>query len=99
MRIEVLFFRGCPNHTPTVSLVRSVVRDLGITASISEIEVNEPAEALRLCFLGSPTVKVEGEDIETERRGDQDYSLSCRMDGSSGVPSRELIASALARKV
>jgi hypothetical protein len=99
MLIEVLFFRGCPNHIPTVSLVRSVVRDLGITASISEIEVNEPSEALRLRFLGSPTVKVEGEDIETERRGDQDYGLSCRMYGSSGVPSREMIASALARKV
>ena len=98
MLSEILFFRGCPSHTPTVSLVRSVVRDLGINASNSEVEVNEPSEARRLRFLGSPTVKVEGMDIEPERREDEDFSLTCRMYGSSGVPSRELIASALARR-
>jgi hypothetical protein len=95
MRIDILFFRGCPNHMPTVSLVQEVVRDLGIQAIVQEVEVKEPTDAMRLRFLGSPTVQVEGRDIEPERWDDRQYALSCRMYGASGIPSRELVASAL----
>ena len=97
MRIDVLFIGGCPNQTATVSLVRDAVRDLGLEATVQEVEVRELSDAGRLRFLGSPTVQVEGRDIEPERWEDREYSLSCRMYGASGVPSRELVMSALTR--
>ena len=39
MRIEILYFEGCPNHTPTVELVKRVIADLGVPADIEEVEV------------------------------------------------------------
>ncbi len=95
MEIEVLYFPGCPNHAPTVSLVDSVARELGITAPIVETEIRNLAEAHDRRFLGSPTVLVQGQDIEPARREDRNFGLSCRMYGGSGVPSRELVMSAL----
>ncbi len=40
--VEVLFFDGCPNHEPTVALVRDVISDLGIAAELREVAVEEP---------------------------------------------------------
>ena len=94
MNIQVLYFEGCPNHEPTVSLVREVVADLDISAHVEEIEVNTQADAERLRFLGSPTVQVNGIDIEPSAREQTHYALSCRMYNGSGIPSRELLVNA-----
>ena len=94
-RIEILFFDGCPNHPPTLEIVRSVVQSLGVDATIREVEVRSAAEAERLRFLGSPTVHVDGQDVDPEARGRVDYSFSCRMYGHSGPPLRELVERAL----
>lgn len=95
MKIDVLFFGGCPNHAPTVELVRDVVRELEVNAEVCEVEVKTEQEAESLRFLGSPTVQVEGVDIEPARRDDSIHAMSCRMYGASGVPPRELVVSAL----
>ena len=95
MKVDVLFFDGCPNHEPTVELVRRVVRELGVDAEVREVEVESAEDANRLRFLGSPTVQVDGVDIEAGRANESAFAMSCRMYGTSGVPSRELVASAL----
>ena len=91
MTIDILYFEGCPNHTPTVERVREVVRDLGVTAIVREVEVKDTEAAARLRFFGSPTVQVEGEDIDPAVRGRTDYSFSCRIYDRSGIPARALI--------
>ena len=93
--IEVLYFEGCPNVEPTVALARDVAAELGIAAEIREVEVRDEADAKRLRFLGSPTVRVNGVDIDPEAVARTDYAFSCRMWGTSGVPPRELMLSAL----
>jgi len=96
MRIEILYFEGCPNHTPTVDLVKRVIADLGVPATIEEVEVTSPDDVERLHFLGSPTVLVNGVDIEPEARNRTDYSYSCRMySGLSGLPSEDMLMAAL----
>ncbi len=45
--IEVLYFAGCPNHRPVVSLAREVVAELGLVADIREVEVTSTEEAER----------------------------------------------------
>jgi hypothetical protein len=62
MKIDILYFEGCPNHAPAVQAVRDVVRELGADADIREIEVRSADDASRLRFFGSPTIQVEGED-------------------------------------
>lgn len=94
MTIQVLYFAGCPNHPPTVALVREVLTGLGLSAEVEEIEVNTQADAERLRFLGSPTVQVNGVDIEPSARERTHYALSCRMYDGSGIPPRELPVSA-----
>ena len=96
MDIGVLFFQGCPNHEATVRLVHDVARARGIPAEVREVEVTGDEAAKRLRFLGSPTVQVNGEDIEAARRTDTSYAMSCRMYGGSGVPPRKMVEDALA---
>ncbi len=95
MRIEVLYFKGCPNHRPTVDLVRTVVADLRLHAEIKEVEVRNTDDAKRLRFLGSPSVHINDVDIEPEARMRTDYPFGCRMYGASGVPPRALLEAAL----
>ena len=93
--IEVLFFDGCPNHEPTVQLAREVVGALGVAAEVREVTVENAEEAEALRFLGSPSVRVNGRDIEPGADGRTGFALSCRMYGSSGVPPRDWMLAAL----
>lgn len=95
MQVDILYFDGCPNHQPTTELVREVVQALGVDAKIREVEVRDPNDAAQLKFFGSPTVQVNGRDVDPAVRSRVDYSYSCRMYGRSGSPPRSLIEQAL----
>ena len=93
--IEVLYFAGCPNHEPTISLANEVLSELGLFAEIREVEVRTPEDAERLRFLGSPSVRVDGKDIEPGAESCREYALSCRIYGDSGLPPKALLVAAL----
>ena len=95
MTIEVLYFEGCPNHQPTVQLVQEVVDTLGLSLEVSEVEVAGHEEAETLRFLGSPSVRVNGRDIEPGADDRTGFALSCRVYGAAGVPPRDLLVAAL----
>lgn len=99
MKVEVLYFEGCPNHAPTVERVREALQSQNETAIVQEVEVRTEGEAESIGFLGSPTVRINGLDIEPKARNLKSYGLSCRtyLDGAkrSGVPSSELIRLAI----
>lgn len=95
MNLDILHIEGCPHRAPTAQLVRDVLRDLRVPVTVREVEVKSADDASRLRFFGSPTVQVEGEDIDPAVRGRTDYSFSCRIYGSSGTPSRHLIEHAI----
>ncbi len=75
MRIEILHADGCPHRGSTVGLVREVLEELGRTAEIRERLVADAAEAKQLCFLGSPTVRVDGVDVEPGAGSRTDYGV------------------------
>ena len=97
MTIEIISMPGCPNHHPTVERVRSVLdSELSLTATVIERMVRNPSEAQDVRFAGSPTVLVNGVDLEplAELR----TNLACRIYGSGGgVPSVELLRRAIDR--
>lgn len=93
--IEVLYFAGCPNHPPTVDLAREVIADLGLDAEIREVPVETAEAAETHRFVGSPSVRVDGRDIEPAVRERTDFGLSCRMYGDAGIPPKELLIEAL----
>ncbi len=93
MIIQVLFFQGCPNYKPAVDLVRSVAPH----ATIEEVEVKSPEDAERMRFLGSPTILVDGVDVEPSARMRTAFGFSCRTYNGKGLPSQEMLASAIWR--
>ena len=63
MRIEVLYFEGCPNHEPAVERVQQVLKEEAISAEVLEVKVSDASTAQEFGFLGSPSVRVDGLDV------------------------------------
>ena len=94
MKVEILYFEGCPNHQPTSERVRAVIRDEGLSAELNEIEVPDAAAAEKFGFLGSPTIRVNGIDIEPALRHVRGGSFACRR-YPEGIPPTAMIKAAL----
>jgi hypothetical protein len=99
MNIEVLFFEACPSHPETVDLVHRTIDRLGIDATVTEVNVRTDAEAKSLKFLGSPSVRVDGVDIESSAKSSTSYGRRCRLystpEGLSGTPPVRMLEAAL----
>ena len=99
MKIELLYFTGCPHHRATRELIDTTLSELGLDAEVEEIDVRGQQEAERQRFLGSPSIRVDGADIEPGADSLTEYALSCRMYGSAGIPSPRLLRVALGGEV
>ncbi len=86
MKIELLYFKGCPGFTPTLSLLQKVLDEEGIPAKVQTILVESELAAQSLRFLGSPSIRVDGQDIELEARTATDFGIKCRIYDNEGVP-------------
>jgi hypothetical protein len=64
MTVQVLVSAGCGHGQQTADLVRDVLRALAPEARLELIDVATDADAQRLAFPGSPTVLVDGADID-----------------------------------
>jgi hypothetical protein len=99
LHIDFLFWEDCPSHESALALLRSVLNDEGIDAEPSIREVMTDDEAERLNFPGSPTIRVNGSDIEPGI-DEQVFGLTCRAYRTPAgkitpLPPRELIVEAL----
>ncbi len=101
MRVELLAFDGCPNVRSTLALLREALRLESVDAAIQVIDVDTAGAAQRLRFLGSPTVRIDGEDVEPEAMKRTAYAIMCRTygsgDASAGMPSIDALRSAIRR--
>ena len=99
--VEILYFDGCPNHEPAVELVERIDRELATGAELRLVNVLDEKEATRLRFLGSPTIRVDGVDVDPSTAERSDYVLSCRIfitaHGLAGQPEERWVRDALAR--
>jgi hypothetical protein len=100
--VEVLYFDGCPNHHPAIALVERVSRELGLDADVQLVNVPDQQAAKRLRFLGSPTIRVGGVDVDPDTEERDDFALSCRVfrtkTGFSGQPDESWVREALLRE-
>lgn len=74
-RIDLLFSPRCGVTKSTSIMVKAVLSELGLEASVSEVVVNTDQEARDLKFLGSPSIRVNGRDIEPRAEEQQNYGL------------------------
>lgn len=99
MTVELLYWEGCPSYPEARELLEDVLRDRGADAAIRMREVTTREEAVELHFPGSPTIRIDGRDVDPAG-ADEPPSLSCRVynlsEGRvSPIPSREQLEEAL----
>ncbi len=99
MKVELLYFDGCPGYEAMLPAMREVLASEGFEDKIELRSVETPEDAERERFLGSPTIRVNGRDIEPQADDRQDYGLKCRLyrtpDGLTGIPAEQLLVNAL----
>ena len=100
MKIELLHWEGCPSTPEALVELEDVLRARGIDADVELREVTTQAEAEQLDFRGSPTIKIDGRDVDPGSANSQRVALACRIyhlpDGRvSPIPSREMLEEAL----
>ncbi len=85
LKIEIQHFRGCPNSPEMIHRVKEAIKGSEEQIEYNEVlvESNELAEEIK--FRGSPTVLINGEDIEG-REEPESASLNCRV-YENGLPS------------
>jgi hypothetical protein len=77
--VEVLVTPDCPYRDAAVALVRRVCGELGGQAEVRLVQVVDPPAAERLRFLGSPTIRVDGRDIEPGAEWNVEVIHGCRL--------------------
>jgi hypothetical protein len=99
MRVEVLYFDGCPTYRAAVVTLRGVLAREDAEVELAAVNTDEEAQELR--FPGSPTIRVDGEDLfpMPDRAG---YALGCRMyatpEGLKGSPTVEMVRASLTER-
>jgi hypothetical protein len=77
--IEVLYVRDCPHYPKTLALVERVRAELGIDAELRTSLIVDQAAAEQARFPGSPTVLVDGRDVDPGSEPATEYILGCRL--------------------
>lgn len=99
MRIELLFFDGCPGYAELRERLPRLLDQASVDAEIVERRIDSEQAARRERFLGSPTLRIDGSDTEAGASARQDYGLKCRLyeteDGLQRTPPDAWITEAL----
>jgi hypothetical protein len=98
-RIELYWWEGCPSYPEALELLRAVIAARGLDVEVELREVRDDEQAVELAFPGSPTIRVDGRDVDPAGAGARP-ALTCRIyrlpDGRvSPIPSREQLEEAL----
>lgn len=95
----MLYFDGCPNHEALLPRLREIMDATGVSNEIDLRRITDDEAARRERFLGSPTVRVNGRDVEPDADLRTDFGLKCRLyrnaTGLSGQPQEEWLRAAL----
>jgi hypothetical protein len=102
-RVELLWWSGCPSWEQALAILRAEMDALGLdrdSIAIRQVESDEAARGER--FVGSPTIRVDGADVQA--LSDQPAGLTCRIyrlrDGRiSALPDPEDVRDALAAAI
>jgi hypothetical protein len=98
--IEVLYVQDCPHYQETLALVGQVRTELGLDAELRTTLVADQA-GQQARFAGSPTVRVDGRDVEPGSGPATEYVLGCRLyrleDRFAGQPEERWVREALLR--
>ena len=75
VEVELLVSDACPSRAAAAAAILRAAEAAGVTVALTEhvVETQEEARALRM--PGSPTVRVEGRDVEPGAGAREDFGL------------------------
>tara|TARA_B100000614_G_scaffold215012_1_gene199132 strand:+ start:318 stop:638 length:321 start_codon:yes stop_codon:yes gene_type:complete len=91
LTIDLLYFDGCPSYRQAWNDILDVLVEEKKDASVRLLAVEDLDRAKELRFAGSPTIWVNGRDLE-DYRGDG--VMACRVykeNNGKGWPSKRLL--------
>jgi hypothetical protein len=100
-RIELLWWEGCPSTEGALTQLREILVELGLgEAEIRTREIRTEAQAADTRFRGSPTILVDGADVDPGAKPEEPNPLTCRVyhrrDGRiSPIPDSDDLRAAL----
>lgn len=101
MHVSLLYFDGCPNHEPTLTLLQRLLADAGWDGELELVNVDSQERAEEMGFRGSPTVLING--IDPFLDADAPVGLSCRIyatdEGYRGTPPEIELRAAIRRSI
>jgi hypothetical protein len=78
VRVELLFWDGCPSHPKALAELREAMVDIALDPSTVVVrEVKTQPEAALERFVGSPTIRIDGVDVQPP--GEEPVGLTCRV--------------------
>jgi len=97
--VELLWFSQCVNHPAARAMLGEVIAEVAPGTPIRDLDATDPAIAAKLRFPGSPTIRVDGRDVDPAYVDPGDYTPRCRLyrtsNGLRGLPERSWIEDAL----
>lgn len=98
MNIELLCVANCPNHVVALERLHAILSAESFQTAVNEVLVSDAAMAQSLKFPGSPTIRINGRDVEPQSEQTTLFGLICRLysDGS-GAPSQQSLLAAIER--
>ncbi len=103
VRVEILARKDCPSRGMAIAVVEKVVAETGVPTEIEVVEMTSQEQARSRRFLGSPTVRVDGRDVDQRQNGNKEFTLADRVyrtdRGLAGWPDAEWVREALLRAV
>lgn len=101
MQIELLYFDGCPSWQTALTHLRETLAELGVKAEVRLVRIGSDEEAIAARFVGSPTIRLDGEDLFPPTHSD--YAMGCRIyvtpEGLRGWPTVEMLRAAIASRL
>ena len=96
MKLELLYFNSCPSYKQALANIKAALKEKNLQAKLLLIDVESEEQAEKVGFQGSPSVRINGEDLEGR---DEGFSISCRVYNVNGkltvAPSKEVIIAKL----
>jgi hypothetical protein len=96
LKVEFLYFKNCPSHKKALENLRAALRETDLKGDLILINVDSPEKAEQVGFQGSPSIRINGRDLEGRNEG---ANYSCRLYHINGkpapIPSKEFIVERL----
>ena len=101
VEVELLYLEGCPSYEAFLPRLRVLLSQAEVDVAVQRRCVESDAAARSDRFLGSPTLRVDGVDVDPGAGDRVDFGVKCRLypagEGLRGAPPDEWVLSACAR--